>query len=190
MAEMNGMRPASIEGAEPVAESGAADGLQGQPRHVLGDVDPTPIVSRAIPVIEHVADRLQHDRVVALHRLTAERRLQNVVCQFPIRVFGLDRDEGVADHLAQRRQVVADIFAESGFVVHLGDQIKSADGDHLGAEHFARRDRAQLLRLRQRRLERSAGVQTEDITQQRQPERRVGKVASVDNFAAAQLRCA
>ena len=76
--------------------------------------------------------------MIALHCLAAERRLENVVRQLPIRVVGIDRDQRVADDLAQWRQVMADMLAEAGLVVHLRDQVESADRDHLGAEHLAR----------------------------------------------------
>jgi hypothetical protein len=108
--------------------------------------------------------------------------------RLPIRVVGLDGDERVTDDLAQRRQVVSHVFAEAEFVVHLGDQVESADRDHLGAKHLARRDRAQLLGLWQRGLERGPRVQAHNITQERHPVRGVGTVASVHNRAAAERR--
>ncbi len=178
------MRPAPVEGAERVAETRPPDGFQGQPRRVRGDVDPVPGVGGAVPVIQHLPDRLQHDRVVALHGLATERRHENVVRQFPVRVVGLDGEERVTDHLAQRRQVVPHVFAETGFVVHLGNQVESADRNHLGAQQLARRDRAQFFRLGQRGLERGAGVQTQNITQERHPVRRVGQLAGVHDRSA------
>jgi hypothetical protein len=74
----------------------------------------------------------------------------------------------VPDDGAQRHQVIADVFAEAGFVVHLGDQIAPAHRDHLGAQHLPHRDRPQFSGLRQRGLERSPRVQAQHVAQKRQ----------------------
>ena len=43
--------------------------------------------------------------------------------QLPIRMIAVGREQGVAHDRSQRRQMVPDIFAEAGFIVHLSNQV-------------------------------------------------------------------
>jgi len=167
------VRAVAFEGAEVMAEAGARDRLQGQLGHVAGHVHRPSGGQFAVPVVRQPFRHGQHHRVVAGHRLAAEAGGQDVVRQLPVGLVVVRREQPVPGDRPQIGDAEADVLGEPRLVRHVGHQVGAPHEHELLAEGLPAEDRAQLAGVAQRILERGAPVGADDVTEEREPARRM-----------------
>ena len=130
----------AVERVEPVIEAAQPDGVEREPRHVVGDVD---LVVRVEPLpFEHqLVGDIEHGGVVALHRALREGRQQDVVRFRPVGLLGVGGEQAVRER-AQPAQEAARALVEARLVADLVDQREARHHDHWPAHHVEPVDRA------------------------------------------------
>jgi len=134
------------ERLEVVAEAAQADGVEGEPCHVGGDVHGLR-ACRPVPLPRQLPGDLEHRRVVAAHRTERERRHEDVVRLAPVRLVVEGREQPVSADRPEEDEVRVDVLAEAGLVGEFGDEVQAGDEVDVVAEDPEPEERPQLLGL-------------------------------------------
>ncbi|MCY1506754.1 hypothetical protein D9M68_410080 [compost metagenome] len=147
---------------EVIAEAGQRDGVERQPRHVVGHGD---IGVRALPVpfVDQPAGHAQHRVEIPLHRALAEGRHQDAVRLAPVGLVGVRGEQAVAGHAAQVGQWRADVLAEACRVAHFGSQRDRGHERHAPAGEVQFEDALMMAAARQQVLAHRARLDLQQV---------------------------
>ena len=124
-----GMHLVLVEAVEPVVEGAQRDGVEGQPGHVVGDVDGG-VRPEPLPAQEHLVGDVLHP---VEHRADAERaegRHQQAVGLGPVRLLVVGREQAVAGEVADHLQRLVHLLGEASLVADLVHEfLRAQDGD-------------------------------------------------------------
>ena len=112
--------------------------------------------------------------MIAAHRGLAEGRHQQLVGLEPVRLVVIRREQPVAADDPQCLDIGSDMLAEPGLVVEVGHRIGTGGDDVAGTQEPEFADRPEFGHAH-RVLHRRVGLQSEHVTEQRYPSRRVGQ---------------
>ncbi len=154
----------AVERVEAVAEPAQPDGVEGERRHVVGDVDLVVDVE-PLPLEHQLLGDVDHHRVIALHRARPEVGQEDVVGPRPVRLLGVGGEEAVAREGAEPAQGALDALVEARLVAELVDQGEARDHHDRLAHHVEPVDGPVLARERHHVLDRGADPEREQVAQ-------------------------
>ncbi len=161
-----GVRGGALEALEVMAEAAEADGVEGEPGHVLGHVDGGARVP--VPGVEDSAGHGHHRGVVGPQGVVGERGHQDVVRLAPVGLVAEGGEEAVPGELPYGGDGL-DGLAETGLVAQFGDQLGARDHPAVGVEEPQVEEGTEGAGLTQGVLGEAAGRDAERVTEERQP---------------------
>ena len=107
-----------IETVETIVESAQRNRVEGQTRHVVGDVD-ADLGSETLPAEKHLIGDVLHFAEHRAHPDRAESRHEDAVRLSPIRLFGIGGEQAIASDGAQLLKGNIDALGEAALVAQL-----------------------------------------------------------------------